>query len=283
MATTSLVVIDLDGTLIGRTSRLDGKTKSTLHRLSASGVVIALATGQPTRGALRWAHQTGAAYIIPLNGSVIVRVVDRVPVWISHGLTATVVAEISRLTAHRRLRTNLHTFTTWHASHDDSATHAYGRRHGVTPTFAPWSEDAPAVLLAEVSGTPKALAALRTALPACVSVVETRDNIGTPYLDITPPGIDKGAALRRLIATLGTDSSQVLALGNGENDVSMFAVAGRSVAVNGSPIALLQSATHLVTLSADQGAVHTALRALLDGDPASLRYLRRVTPSSDPP
>jgi Cof subfamily protein (haloacid dehalogenase superfamily) len=280
MATT-FVVLDVDGTLFGRTSRLDGATSSILHRISASGALIALATGRPVSDALGWAQHTGAAYIIPLNGSAIVRVSDRVPIWVSHGLAAPVVAEISRLTAHRRMRTNLHTLTTLHASHDDYATRDYARRHCVTPTFKHWTEGDPAVLLAEVSGTPTALAELRAVLPPVVSVVATRDSIGTPYLDITPPGIDKGSALRRLICKLGIDGSDVLALGNGENDVSMFAAAGRSVAVNGSPAALLQRATHLVTLSADQGAVRTALCALLDGDPASLRHLHPLTPATD--
>src|SRR6266567_2697224 len=152
MDTTALVVLDIDGTLIGRLPCLDRDTSTILRRIAASGVLIALATGQPLSGALGWAQQTGAAYIIPLNGSAIVRVSDRVPLWASNGLPAPLVAEISRLTAHRRMRTNLHTLTTLHASHNDYATRNYARRHRVTPTFEPWSEGAPAVLLAEVSG-----------------------------------------------------------------------------------------------------------------------------------
>jgi len=54
-------------------------------------------------------------------------------------------------------------------------------------------------------------------------------------LDILPAGCSKGAAVLRLAAARGIDSSQVLAIGDNWNDVSMFEVAGRVVVMGNAP------------------------------------------------
>lgn len=53
----------------------------------------------------------------------------------------------------------------------------------------------------------------------------------TSWLDIAPAGVSKASALDEVCAELGIDPSDVLALGDGFNDVEMFDWAGRSVAL----------------------------------------------------
>ena len=54
---------------------------------------------------------------------------------------------------------------------------------------------------------------------------------GDGYLEIVPEGGDKGSALAYIAETLGVARSDVIAFGDGLNDVSMLAWAGRAVAV----------------------------------------------------
>ena len=51
------------------------------------------------------------------------------------------------------------------------------------------------------------------------------------YLDITHPLANKGAALAVLAELMGVPASEIAALGDGSNDLPMFAAAGLSIAM----------------------------------------------------
>jgi len=57
----------------------------------------------------------------------------------------------------------------------------------------------------------------------------------TAWLDIAPEGVSKAHGLRVVAEALGIPASQVLAVGDGRNDLEMFAWAGRSVAMGQAP------------------------------------------------
>jgi hydroxymethylpyrimidine pyrophosphatase-like HAD family hydrolase len=54
-------------------------------------------------------------------------------------------------------------------------------------------------------------------------------------LDILPPGCSKGAAILSLAATQGVDPSEILAIGDNWNDVSMLEIAGSAVLMDNAP------------------------------------------------
>jgi hydroxymethylpyrimidine pyrophosphatase-like HAD family hydrolase len=57
----------------------------------------------------------------------------------------------------------------------------------------------------------------------------------TAWLDIAPEGVSKAHGLRFVADRLGVPAGDVLAVGDGRNDVEMFAWAGRSVAMGQAP------------------------------------------------
>jgi hydroxymethylpyrimidine pyrophosphatase-like HAD family hydrolase len=65
------------------------------------------------------------------------------------------------------------------------------------------------------------------------------------FLNVMAPGVAKGAALSRLLTTLGTDAAGVLAVGDGANDVSMFDLVGTAVVVDTAPAHVVAHA-HLI-------------------------------------
>src|ERR1035441_3649362 len=54
-------------------------------------------------------------------------------------------------------------------------------------------------------------------------------------LDILPAGCSKGAAILSLAATHGIDPTQILAIGDNWNDVSMLEIAGTAVLMDNAP------------------------------------------------
>jgi Cof subfamily protein (haloacid dehalogenase superfamily) len=87
----------------------------------------------------------------------------------------------------------------------------------------------------------------------------------TAWLDIAPKGVDKGTALALVSEWTGIDPSRVLVMGDGRNDVGMFAWArengGRAVAMGQGPKEV-QEAAGEVTASVSEGGVAAILRAL---------------------
>jgi HAD superfamily hydrolase (TIGR01484 family) len=65
------------------------------------------------------------------------------------------------------------------------------------------------------------------------------------YLDVLPPGVNKGSSLRRLVQHLGLDPEHVLVAGDTLNDLSMFTHGFKGVCVGESEPALLQATAGL--------------------------------------
>ena len=78
-------------------------------------------------------------------------------------------------------------------------------------------------------------------------------------LDILPKGDAKADGIRATMELYGLGREEIMAFGDGDNDLSMFALAGTSVAMgNASP--KVKEAAHYVTDSVEQDGICSALR-----------------------
>lgn len=86
-------------------------------------------------------------------------------------------------------------------------------------------------------------------------------------LELTAPGVTKGAALQRTAAALNIPMSQVLAIGDGDNDAEMLEAAGISfVMANGSKKACLV-AKYMAPHVREDGARQVLERHILRSEP----------------
>jgi hydroxymethylpyrimidine pyrophosphatase-like HAD family hydrolase len=85
----------------------------------------------------------------------------------------------------------------------------------------------------------------------------------TYYLDVTPPGHDKGTFVEAMAKRLGISATAVATIGDMENDLPMFAKSGVSFAMGNAADNVKQRATH-VTDSNERdgfaGAIETVLQ-----------------------
>jgi len=81
----------------------------------------------------------------------------------------------------------------------------------------------------------------------------------TAWLDLSPIGVDKASGLSVVCAHLGIDQADVLALGDGRNDIEMLAWAGRGVAM-GQAVDEVRGIADAVTGSVQEDGVATELR-----------------------
>ena len=82
------------------------------------------------------------------------------------------------------------------------------------------------------------------------------------YLDITHPMANKGVAVVRLAALMGVPMSEIAVIGDGHNDVGMFAQSGLSIAMGNAPPDVQRQA-RFVTSSNDQNGFAEAVRTYI--------------------
>ena len=110
------------------------------------------------------------------------------------------------------------------------------------------------LLIDTPEGATRAQAALREAFPHGASFLKSK-----PYfLEIAPEGVDKGKSLLRLAKHLGLDRDEVMAFGDGLNDLDMLEFAGTSVAM-GNADPLIQKTADYVTASNNDAGLAEAL------------------------
>lgn len=118
-------------------------------------------------------------------------------------------------------------------------------------------------------GEARAITALRWQLNAMIGGAGKLVQAGIPtMLEILPPGGSKGAALKGLCKHLNISADEVLAIGDGENDIEMIKFARIGVAMGNSAQMVKDAADHVVGTNDEDGAADAIERFVLKAAPA---------------
>lgn len=89
-----------------------------------------------------------------------------------------------------------------------------------------------------------------------VTVTRTTDE----FVEIMAPGVNKGVALLEVAKTLGIARDAIVAMGDGENDISLLEAAGLGIAMGNAMPALRERATQFTRSNADDGVAYALER-----------------------
>ena len=92
-------------------------------------------------------------------------------------------------------------------------------------------------------------AAMQQALGAQATAVRSQSY----YLDVTPPGCDKGTFVQAMASRLGISTDAVATIGDMQNDLAMFRKSGLSIAMGNATDDVKKQATHVTTSNEDEG------------------------------
>lgn len=251
-----LVALDIDGTLVDHAGRLPDDVRTAVRQVMAADIPVVLTTGrswhstQPVFEAL--GLPPGPA--VSSNGAVTVRYP---PFEITDVITFNPSEVIDRVLA----------------EHPSAALAAevIGQGYRVSRPFPDGDlhgeielvsvEDLAADDVTRiVVRDPDATDAEFIALAARLGLHGVSYFVGwSAWLDIAPAGVNKATALAQVAAGLGVDRREVLAIGDGRNDIEMLAWAGRGVAVGDAAAEVALAADHVTGTFAAGGTV-TELR-----------------------
>jgi hypothetical protein len=73
------------------------------------------------------------------------------------------------------------------------------------------------------------------------------------YLDVTPPGCNKGTFVQAMAKRLGISTDAVATIGDMQNDLAMFRTSGLSIAMGNATDDVKQQATEVTSSNQDEG------------------------------
>ncbi|MGH9021208.1 MAG: Cof-type HAD-IIB family hydrolase [Acidimicrobiales bacterium] len=261
-----LVLSDVDGTLITSDQRLTSRTVAAVSRLRESGVLFAITSGRPPRGLVEFVeplHLTTP--ISAFNGGVIVD--EALSVLEERPLPAELVRPTIEVLDDHAMTVWLYQGAQWYVR---DATSPHVEREVRAVRFEPTAVetfdglDGDVAKVVGVSDDPGAVAAAHSALRDDLGHHVAATSSQSYYLDVTHPQANKGAVADMLSRRLGVPASQIAAIGDGPNDILMFAHAGLSVAM-GNAATNVQGAAGHVTASNDHDGFALAVERLVLG------------------
>lgn len=229
-----LLATDVDGTLLTRDYRLLPDVRDAIQYARSRGIATMLATARgPAALAIVLRDLGEVDYAICFGGAM---VLERAAGRWEAALSGTVVVPDSNVVDVAVIARTLglplaaYTATQTHIGISNPAFELELEHTGepvLVTDFASINE--PVFKLLAISDRDRTddLETLRNRLPETLVSVYSHPN----YLEITARGVSKGAALADFCAARGIDRNQVVAAGDSDNDVSMFAAAGHSAAM----------------------------------------------------
>lgn len=270
MTRIKLVVSDVDGTLLTKDKTLTDRAREAVRRLREAGIDFTIVSSRPTLGMGFLIEPL--AINLPIgsfNGSSIVD--PRLKPIEQHLIpAATAQRSIDVLT---EFGADIWLFTNerWLTRNPDGEYVGHEQRaikHDPTivADFAPYLTRACKI----VGASPDAalLARCEAAMKAAIGTQATAVRSQTYYLDITPPGHDKGSFVEAMAKRIGIPTAAVAVIGDMQNDLPMFAKSGLSFAMGNAANDVKSRATH-VTASNEEDGFAQAMEVVLKENAAS--------------
>ena len=263
-----LIVLDLDGTLTNSKKEITPRNKETLIRAQQQGVRLVLASGRPTYGIVPLANELRmnefGGFILAYNGGEIINWETKETIY-ENVLPNDVIP-----TLYESARTHHLSILTYDGAEivtekrDDPYVQkeAFLTKMAVRATNDFLTDITLPVAKCLIVGDAEKLIPLEAKLSR---QLQGRVNVfrSEPYfLELVPQGIDKAQSLGVLLKETGIAREEIIAIGDGYNDLSMIEFAGLGIAM-GNAQEPVKKAADYITLSNDEDGVAEALDKFL--------------------
>lgn len=265
-----MIVLDLDGTLTNRDKVITDNTKRVLLEAQKRGKKVVLASGRPTYGVVPLAEQLHldqyGGYILSFNGGIIMDCRTHEVVF-QKKLPVSINAKIAELAKNEGV--DLLTYegpsiitNNPECPYAKLESKINSIRIKKVEDMASYVTFAVPKFLMMDDGDYLALveARVKAALGKNFSVYRSEPF----FLEILPKGIDKAQCLAQLLDQINIRQEEMIACGDGYNDLSMIQFAGLGVAMENAVLPVRNAADYVTYSNNDEGVAHVVEKFLLN-------------------
>lgn len=258
-----LVALDVDGTLVDRSLQILPRTREAIAKARARGVQFAIVTGRMYQAAVPFARELGleGMPLIAYNGALVKeypsgRTISHQP------LQLEVAKALAAFCEARGYHLQAYVDDELYVPDLGPLTDAYVAVARVKPypvgSIFLWLQKSPTKMLVvdDQARIPQIHHELQELLGAAVHVTHSMPR----FAEVTSDKATKGLALEAVAQSLGLDRTEVMAIGDGMNDISMLTWAGTSFAMANGPEALRKAATHVTESGPGEGVAEALER-----------------------
>lgn len=261
-----LIAVDMDGTLLNSSKQITDKTADTVRRAIEQGVIFTLSTGRPIRGVEKYRQQLDLKFpIITYNGAMVVQG-DTNEVVYSVNLEENDAVKIWQLGNSYGTTMCVWSNNTLYCNVLNERSYDYSKLTGIEPqlltdiseilscgvTKILWYDDVDVISKWQREIQPEYF----DSVTFCTSQ--------PIFLEFFNSKVSKAVAMEKIGEMYGVSSDEMIAIGDGFNDLSMIDYAGLGVAMANAPDEVKSHADY-VTLSNDEDGVSHVIEKFVLG------------------
>lgn len=265
-----LLALDLDGTLTNKEKKVSDKNKHYIKLAQRHNVKIVLASGRPVIGINNVATAldlwNSGGYILAYNGGQIIDCKSR----------KNLIKQCIPMEYYHEICTVNKKFDVYPLSYNDSGvisesdTNKYVIQEGFNNSVPIYKVSNLEETITEpvvkfmIVGDPKEL---KKTFSYLTEIFDGKLNIffSEPYfMEITPLGIEKASSLERLSGILGLSKENVMACGDGLNDIPMLKYAGLSICMDNGYEETKKCADYIVPSNDNDGVAFAIQKYILE-------------------
>ena len=263
-----LLVVDVDGTLLDKKRAISAENREALSRVRESGILLALSTGRAARacrGVIEQLSLDGCH--IFFDGALVSNVESGNEVFVQP-ISPAVVRQMIDFAHRHEIDLELYSAAHYFAERETWSTYAHREFFDIEPTITDFDSISERIIKGGLVLTTDEEREKARRFQSWfddslhLSWAKTPAYPDIDFINVLTPKVSKGKALEALASHLGVPLGEVMAVGDGANDISLLETAGLAVAMGNAPEAVKAVADH-VTLDVAESGLAAAVREFL--------------------
>lgn len=263
------LVIDLDGTLVGKSGSVSPTNVAAVREAAHTGVRVSISTGRMPKGCDRLLRELAINGLHVFYDGALVCDIECRDVVHREPLERATALELVELARERKAYLELYTDDRYFAEAEHLKAGAHTRLLGFPPTCTDLKEmalkgsviKAEMVMLKDSREDYALLAEFREHFKGRLRFTVAASPVvpDVDFVNVVSSRASKGEALRRLAAHWRLGLESIAGIGDGDNDLPMLQAVGLPIAMGNATEAVKAAARH-VTETVDQDGVASAIR-----------------------
>jgi Cof subfamily protein (haloacid dehalogenase superfamily) len=263
-----LLVVDIDGTLIGKDGHVSDEDREALTEASRAGIGVSLSTGRAAQGCLPVIERLGLdGYHIFFDGALVSNFDKEV---YAEPIDSEVVREAVEYTRQHDIYLELYSASRFFVERENWATEIHREFFNLKPTVVDFSgiwERERIIKGGLVTASPEGAAKtekfrLKFESRLHFSAAKSPAYPGVDFTNVVDLGVSKGKALGALASHFKIPLTEVMAIGDGTNDIPLLSSVGLAVAMGNAPDEV-KALAHYITLDVDHSGLAAAVSEFL--------------------